>query len=298
MSPSLALGTHLCRDVPGAAAFAAALGAAWIDTAPNYRGGSAHHDLAPTLSTHPGIYVSTKVGFISRTARVAGVAAGVITAAQAEDGHSLRPAYVRWQTERSVAELGRRPEVVFLHNPERIGERNAVLAAISLAFEALEELVAAGLISGYGVATWSGFSTGAFTVADLIDAAARAAGSGHHLRAIQLPVSLVALDAAAEALDGVGPIAAASAAGLEVFASSPLHGGDLPGMITGDLVDLIRPGLEPPEAALHVVASTPGISRILLGTSNAAHWQRALRALELPPMPAVALREIHRVLSP
>lgn len=69
-------------------------------------------------------------------------------------------------------------------------------------------------------------------------------------------------------------------------------------MITRDLAELIRPGLEPPEAALHVVASTPGISRILLGTSNAAHWQRAFRAIELPPMTAAALREIHRVLSP
>ncbi|WP_406206931.1 aldo/keto reductase [Kitasatospora sp. NBC_01560] len=298
MTPSLALGTHLCRDVPGAAAFAAALGATWIDTAPNYRGGSAHHDLAPALRTHPDISVSTKVGFISRTAALEALAAGVITPAQAEEGHSLRPSYVRWQTERSTVELGRHPEVVFLHNPERIGERNTVLAAISRAFEALEELVAAGLIGGYGVATWSGFSAGTFTVNDLVDTAFRAAGSRHHLRAIQLPVSLVALDAAVEALDGLGPIGTAAAAGLDVFASSPLHGGDLPGMITRDLAELIRPGLEPPEAALHVVASTPGISRILLGTSNAAHWQRAFRAIELPPMTAAALREIHRVLSP
>lgn len=148
MTPSLALGTHLCRDVPGAAAFAAALGATWIDTAPNYRGGSAHHDLAPALRTHPDISVSTKVGFISRTAALEALAAGVITPAQAEEGHSLRPSYVRWQTERSTVELGRHPEVVFLHNPERIGERNTVLAAISRAFEALEELVAAGLIGG------------------------------------------------------------------------------------------------------------------------------------------------------
>lgn len=59
---------------------------------------------------------------------------------------------------------------------------------------------------------------------DLVDTAFRAAGSRHHLRAIQLPVSLVALDAAVEALDGLGPIGTAAAAGLDVFASSPSMG--------------------------------------------------------------------------
>ncbi|MBB3080899.1 hypothetical protein FHS41_007453 [Streptomyces violarus] len=48
-----------------------------------------------------------------------------------------------------------------------------------------------------------------------------------------------------QALHGGGPLPAAASAGLQVMASAPLHGGELPGMVDQELADLIRPGLPP-----------------------------------------------------
>src|SRR5438309_2150761 len=60
---------------------------------------------------------------------------------------------------------------------------------------------------GYGVATWSGFTEGAFTVPELLGLAVEAAGSHeHHIGAVQLPVSLVMDHALGHALDGRGPL--------------------------------------------------------------------------------------------
>ncbi|MFJ1831396.1 transposase family protein [Streptomyces sp. NPDC088178] len=41
---------------------------------------------------------------------------------------------------------------------------------------------------------------------------------------------------------------------------SPLHGGDLPGMVDQELADLIRPGLTPAQACILAVASCPGVT--------------------------------------
>ncbi|MFE9674661.1 hypothetical protein ACFYO5_11160 [Streptomyces sp. NPDC006259] len=50
MTAELALGTYRCRAIPEAADRAAASGAQWIDTAPNYATGRAQDLLALTLS--------------------------------------------------------------------------------------------------------------------------------------------------------------------------------------------------------------------------------------------------------
>ncbi|WP_328436242.1 aldo/keto reductase [Streptomyces sp. NBC_00444] len=116
------LGTY---RVPGHELAAAARRAAasppdrsgWIDTAPNYCRGRAHRLLAPVLADHPGLSVATKAGFLTPAAARAAHAAGVIDTPA--DRHSIAPACVRWQTDRSRTELGRpRLDAVFLHNPE------------------------------------------------------------------------------------------------------------------------------------------------------------------------------------
>ncbi|MEU0591967.1 hypothetical protein [Streptomyces ardesiacus] len=168
--------------------------------------------------------------------------------------------------------------------------------AITSAFTALEAEARAGRIGGYGVATWTGFED-TFSVADLLGAATRCGGPGHHLTAIQLPVSLVMLKPAAQALDGAGPLAEATAAGLETFVSAPLHGGELPAMVTDELARLIAPGATPAEAALRVTASTPGVKRVILGSGRARHWEAAQRALALPSLPAKILHEVIDVLG-
>ncbi|MFJ9634722.1 aldo/keto reductase [Streptomyces sp. NPDC101175] len=300
MTADLALGTYRCRAIPEAAVRAAASGAQWIDTAPNYATGRAQTLLAPALAAHPSLRIATKAGYFTAATGVDAVEAGVLTEDQAAAGHSLTPGYVRWQTGRNRDQLGReRLDLVLLHNPERAhpGDRPALHAAMRDAFAVLEEAVAAGHVAGYGVATWAGLEEGAFTVGELLALAAEAAGGRHHLAALQLPVSLVMMTPVVQALDGRGPLPAAVDAGLRVMASAPLHGGELTGMVDQELADLIRPGLTPAQACVLAVASCPGVTNVLLAASGTSHWREAADAVVQPSLTAAKLREITGVLA-
>ena len=297
MTVRLGLGTYRCPDVSQAAAMAATHGADWVDTAPNYGGGQAEASLAPVLALYPGLRVSTKVGFVPLSAARIGLRAGALSSEDAERGHCLAPDYVAWQVARSGRMLGRCPDLVFLHNPEHGCDDGQIADRISAAFLALEEACREGAIGAYGVATWDGFSSGVFDVAMLLELASEAGGPQHHLRALQLPISLVHLAPVAEVLEGRGVLSDAVEAELEVFASAPLHGGQLPDMITRELSGLISPGSTAGQAALAVVASAPGVRRVLLSTGNPQHWTRATDAVGWPPLSRDSLRRITDVLG-
>ncbi|MFJ8509630.1 aldo/keto reductase [Streptomyces avermitilis] len=129
MTAQLALGTYRCRAIREAAVRAAASGAQWIDTAPNYATGRAQDLLAPALAAHPSLRIATKAGYFTAATGAEAVNAGVLTEDQAVTGHSLAPDYVRWQTGRNREQLGReRLDLVLLHNPERAhpGDRLAL----------------------------------------------------------------------------------------------------------------------------------------------------------------------------
>ncbi|MFI9787388.1 aldo/keto reductase [Kitasatospora sp. NPDC051984] len=279
MSPQLGLGTYRVRAVGDAARTALSAGTPWIDTAPNYAHGRAHHDLAPVLAAHPAVKVSTKTGF-DPTGR-----------------HSLAPEDIRAQTEQSLAVLGR-ANLVFVHNPERHGvDRRELHRAIRAAFAVLEEFAYAGRIGGYGVATWSGFTAGAFTVAELAGLAGEAAGStGHHLAGVQMPVSLVMADPLAQALDGNGPLVHARDAGITTFASAPLHGGELPALMPPELVNFLQPGSIPHAVAFQVLGACPALDIVLTSASNRAHWDEARAALARP-IPEDRLRTVLDAIS-
>ncbi|MFF0391504.1 aldo/keto reductase [Kitasatospora sp. NPDC004615] len=297
MTVQLGLGTYRCPDVERAAALAAAHAADWIDTAPNYDRGRAEAALFQVLGDNPQIKVSTKVGFVPRLLRDRAVKDGVLTGAEADSGHNLTAAYVAWQIERSWRALGRVPDVVFLHNPEHHCEPHRIRERLYIAFAALEEACAHRLIHAYGVATWNGFSHGVFNVPLLVDLATRAGGPQHHLRAVQLPLSVVKLSAIAEALDGGGVLAEAQAAGLDVFASAPLHGGEVPKLVTPELAELIRPGSSPMQAGLAVVASAPGVRRVLLSTGNTGHWTDAAATVNGQQLSEAVMRRVVDVLG-
>ncbi|MFH9016377.1 aldo/keto reductase [Streptomyces sp. NPDC017943] len=301
MTAQLALGTYRCRAILEAAARAAASGAQWIDTAPNYATGQAQTLLAPALEAHPSLRVSTKAGYFTRATGNEAVSAGVLTEDQTVAGHSLAPDYVRWQLARNREQLGQqRLDLVLLHNPERAhaGDRSALHHAIRNAFAVLEEAAAAGHVTGYGIATWAGLEEEVFTVGELLALAADAAGGQcHHLVAVQLPVSLVMMSPIVQALDGRGPLPAAAGAGLRVMASAPLHGGELPGMVGQELADLIRPGLTPAQACVLAVASCPGVTDVLIAASSAPHWREAADAVAQLSLTAAKLREITGVLA-
>ncbi|MBC3843607.1 aldo/keto reductase [Streptacidiphilus sp. 4-A2] len=297
MRARMGLGTYRCSDVRQAAAMAARHDADWLDTAPNYAAGAAEAALAPILAHSSHIGVSTKVGFVAALDGQAAAAAGILTEVEAGRGHSLKPAYLRWQVARSWRTLGRLPDLVFLHNPEHHCPPDHISERLYAAFTALEEARADGLLKAYGVATWSGFSSGLFDIPTLLEAAFRAGGVSHRLRAIQLPLSLVRLAPIAQALEGRGVLADAQAADLAVFASAPLHGGQVPDLFTPELVDLIAPGSTPAQAALTVVGSAPGVRRVLMSTDKQQHWRQAVTALDAPALSRDQLRRITDVLG-
>ncbi|MFJ9855496.1 aldo/keto reductase [Streptomyces sp. NPDC101150] len=270
-----------------------------MDTAPNYLAGRAHRLLAPVLAEHGDLRVSTKVGFPAPGAAAA-VAAGAFDAEAARRGYSLAAGYVGWQVERNRATLGRCClDTVFLHNPERTGDRAALPLVLREAFAVLEAAVAAAQVAAYGIATWSGFTEHFFTIPQLDRLAAEAAGTpNHHLRAVQLPVSLVQTDTLHQALEDRGPIRAAAERGWQVFASAPLHGGELVTAATEELAALLRPGLTVAQACLLAAASCPGLTKVLLSASNPAHWESACAELAQPAIPPPILRKVCDALAP
>ncbi|WP_231607827.1 aldo/keto reductase [Streptacidiphilus albus] len=267
------------RAVSDAARTTLMAGAQWIDTAPNYAHGRAHLDLASVLAEYPTAKVTTKTGF------------------HPNSRHSIAPADVRAQTEESLAVLGR-ADIVFVHNPERSShDREQLHHNLRAAFAVLEEFAHAGRIGGYGVATWSGFTTQAFTIAELTELASQAAGSAaHHLIGVQMPVSLVVAEPIAQALNGDGPLVHARHAGITTFASAPLHGGELPSLMTPELVNLIQPGSTPHTAAFQLIGACPALDVVLTSTSTSQHWDDAREALA-KPIPEQRLRTVLDVLS-
>ncbi|MGA5040268.1 aldo/keto reductase [Streptomyces capoamus] len=296
---ALGLGTYRLQPaalIDAAARAAADPATAWIDTAPNYLGGRAQELLASFLVRHP-VPTSTKVGFLTAQTAKDAVLDGAITGEEVARRHCLSTPYVHWQCARNRTELGRdRLDLVFTHNPEHAD--GDPYEALHDAFIALEEEAAAGILTGYGVATWDGFETGALNVPALHQLATSAAGSEqHHLSAIQLPVSLVTATAFSQALDGEGPIAQAAERGWQVFASAPLFGGELPHLATRELTELLNPDLSTAQACLLAAASCPGVTRTLLSASSPAHWAEAREALCLPAIPVPILRKVLDVLA-
>lgn len=110
------------------------------------------------------------------------------------------------------------------------------------------------------------------------------------------PVSLVMIVPIVAATAGKGPIVEAADAGLHVMGSAPLHGGDLAELVTPELAQLIRPGLTPAQSALLAVASTPGLTTVLLSASR-AHWDEARAALARPPLTIAQLQDLIDALS-
>ncbi|MFE2035927.1 aldo/keto reductase [Streptomyces scopuliridis] len=303
MTVALGLGTY---RIDGERLADAALRAAgcspspgWIDTAPNYCHGHAHRLLSPALAAYPGVGVGTKVGFLTATTGRVARAAGVVDEADAVAGHSLNAPYVAWQMDRNRSELGRQClDLAFLHNPERTTQPDRLKHQLREGFAVLEAAVDAGHVASYGVATWGGFTDGAFTVPVLDQLATEAAGTQqHHLRAVQLPVSLVMADAFAEALRGRGPIQEAAERGWQVQASAPLHGGELPTVATKEVAALIKPGFSVAAACVAAVASCPGVSMVLLSSGVTEHWYEALATLAEPPIPHENLRTVLDVLA-
>ena len=170
---SIGIGTYLgemdsATDLAYTQAISGALAAGvnFIDTSLNYRNQRSERSIGAALRKameageihRDEIVVATKAGYLVPDA----VPAGVLSASDVVGGmHSMAPAFLRDQMERSRENLGISSiDVFYLHNPETqlayISETE-FLGKIRQAFEYLESAVADGQIHYYGTATWQGY---------------------------------------------------------------------------------------------------------------------------------------------
>ncbi|MFH8589050.1 aldo/keto reductase [Streptomyces celluloflavus] len=140
--PRIVLGLHRSRYERRILTSALELGVDAIDTSFNYHGFSAHTALASAgRGLLPRFKLSTKVGFFPAVGRAE---------------HSLDPDRLQEAVEQSNRDLGRPPDLVFLHNPERsvTGSSEAAQDRLGRACAAVERAAAKGLCGGWGISSW------------------------------------------------------------------------------------------------------------------------------------------------
>ncbi|MEV5489646.1 aldo/keto reductase [Streptomyces bobili] len=140
--PRVVLGLHRSRHERRLLTGALDLGVTALDTSTNYLGFRSHQVLAQTASDLLSkLTVSTKVGYFPGPGGAE---------------HSLEPVRLHAAVEQAAADLGREPDLVFLHNPE-----HSLCAAVPhnqdalvQACATLDAAVAKGLCAAWGVASW------------------------------------------------------------------------------------------------------------------------------------------------
>lgn len=214
----------------------------------------------------------------------------------AEGCHSIAPAYLADQLERSLRNLGVEClDVFYLHNPETqlaAVDHGEFRNRIRDAFRFLESAVDAGKIRMYGLATWNAFrqtenSRDYLSLAE-VDGLARDAGDEkHHFRFVQLPFNLAMPEALArpnQKLDGrpTPMVQAARALGITLVSSAAL----LQGQLTHHLPKFISVALglaTDGQRALQFARSAPGITTALAGMSRVAHVRENLELVAVEP---------------
>lgn len=320
---SLGIGTYLGdpddeTDVAYADALRAAfrLGTNVVDTAINYRAQRSERAVGQALAAaiaagevaRDEIVVCTKGGYLpfdghyptdpSRWFYEAYVKSGLLAPSDiVAGGHSIAPAWIAHQIDRSRANLGLDTiDVYYLHNPESqlaSVPRTEVMTRIGRAFAALEAAVEAGKIRCYGVATWNGLRVGRAAreylgVADLVRVARREIGDDHHFRAVQLPCNLGMTEAVTERAqavgDGIGSLVeAADHHGLTVIASASLLQGKLVRALPDLLARVFTGCRTDAQRALQFVRSSPGVTTALAGMRSRAHVEENLELAALAP---------------
>lgn len=302
-------------DAYAAAIVAAVMGGVnLVDTAVDYRAqrseravGRALRALAAQGVGRDELVVCTKGGYLpfddfeptdpEAYFEHAYMASGLLSDADVADGrHAMTPRWLEDQLGRSLRNLGTDAvDVYYLQDPElHAGPRFA--GRLHAAFEHLEREVAAGRIGRYGVSSRAGLRTpvdtpGHLALADLVRTAIEVAGSRHHFRVVQVPLSLAAPEAAVaptQLLDGRRwtLLDAADRLGLAVIASATLRQGHLTLRLPHAVADAL-PGLATPaQRALQFVRSHRHVTAALVGMYDPAHVAENLTLLRCAPDPA------------
>lgn len=321
---SLGIGTYLgeCTDEDDARTEAAirhalARGVNLLDTAINYRCQRSERSVGRALAAaiaagtvrRDEVVVCTKGGYLpldctppaTREAYLAYVQetyldTGILAPGDLVGGaHAIAPAFLADQIARSRSNLGLETiDVYYLHNPEQqldSVQPARVRTMLRHAFAMLEDRVAAGEIGAYGIATWNGLrvpsdAKGHLSLHEVVTLARDAGGEGHHLRVVQMPISLAtpeALRVPTQQLGGrrtVTALEAAAELGLSVVASAPLVQGRLAAGLPDDVrrvMDDVFPTLRTDaQRALAFVRTLPGVTAALVGTKRTDHLDENL----------------------
>ncbi|WP_043265444.1 aldo/keto reductase [Streptomyces sp. CT34] len=256
--PRIVLGLHRSRYERRILTSALELGVEAIDTSFNYHGFLAHTALAAAgRDLLSRFQISTKVGFFPAAGRAE---------------HSLDPDRLREAVEQSNRDLGRAPDLVFLHNPERslTGSSEAAQDSLGTACAAVERAAAKGLCGGWGISSWD-----PRPLPGLVDATLPRPD------AVMVRAGLLAgIDVlkASEALAARWDLNPAQLWGMSPFGGST----------TQSLWDELDPrvfiqephdGLSAVQATFRVAYSLPRVGRIAVGTDNPTHLQELVNAL-------------------
>lgn len=287
-------------DHPDITPYALSRGIRHFDTAPNYGAGHAERKLAEALTTQPAairasVSISTKVGY---TGGDPPAVKGTVVRP-----YSLDTDYVQRRTTHSIDifRAHNTPPLIFVHNPECLLEWYKVkdcLSCIGDAFYVLQQLFLSGDISGYGVATWDGF-TRLFSVDELYGISMSvAASSANGFKAIQLPVNLIFTESAADAImRQEGVLIDARRRGLVIYSSAPLAGGQLLDVLNDEIVNFLMPGGTPIDAAVGFLTGLGLINVILAGSQTPFRLDLLLRAIEADCVDKERIYEILNMLD-
>ncbi|MGH3623650.1 MAG: aldo/keto reductase, partial [Sciscionella sp.] len=234
---------------------ALSLGVRGLDTAYNYRGFTSHRALGRVAADLLGEFtLSTKVGYFPSGG------------SGERSVHSLEPARLQAAIEQSAHDLGRSPDVVFLHNPELTLSGLGVAQArdrLAAACAVLAEAVRSGACGAWGIATWD-----PRPVAAIIEQGAPGIQPGALLLRAGLSVAAPILSAAewlCRALD----VAPQSCWGMSPFGGSTTD----PAWSAVDLRAFLATDADcsTPQAAFRLAYELPRVARVAVGTSNPAH---------------------------
>ncbi|MDF3141589.1 MULTISPECIES: aldo/keto reductase [unclassified Streptomyces] len=259
--PRVVLGLHRSRHERRLLTGALDVGVTAIDTSTNYLGFRSHEVLARTAGDLlPEFTLSTKVGYFPSLDRAE---------------HSLNPIRLYGAVEQSARDLGREPDVVFLHNPEHSLQETVPEAVphsrdvLAQACAILDDAASKGLCGAWGIASWD-----PSPLRNLIDTT-MPRPSVLMVRA-GLLVGIRTLDAA-DAL--------AAAWGLSdgmVWGMSPFGGST--GVPVWDRIDprvFLRDnaGLSRVQAAFRAAYDLPQVDVLAVGTDDPAHLDELIGAL-------------------
>lgn len=295
------------------------LGANVIDTAANYRFQRSERSIGKALRqltagsgfARNEIVICTKGGYlpfdggpptdVRRYVEETFVKPGI---AKFEDivggSHCLTPAYLQNQLDQSLRNMDLSAvDVYYIHNPEsQLGfvTRDEFYNRLRTAFERLEQNVAQGEITRYGVATWNGFrvppeSREYHSLEKMVAVARAVGGDQHSFRFIQLPINLAmpeALNLENQSVNGkwMSVLEAAAALEVTVVASASI----LQGRVASGLPETIREPLgslaTDALTAIQFVRSTPGVATALVGMSRREHVAENLQLMRIEPVHA------------